>query len=478
MIKRFFKDSLSYGFASFLSRSVSLVLVPIYSRILNPHDYGIMDMIMVFSALAIVIVPFEINQGVSRFLPECSDEKDTNLFVSTSFWFTLSASGLFIVLATVFSGHLSEMFLDSPSLKNMFIIGMCAIFCRIFFNFSQNILRFRLRPKIYVLSSCIFTISSAILTLVLLVVYRIGVVSIFWGQIFGYITAFSVSFCFSKIRLNSGFDAKKLRELLFFSFPLLFSSIFILIAQYVDRFMIKMMIDIDSVGYYGIAFRIASITSVILIGLQNSLTPLIYSNYKNSETPGNISKIFNYFLLFSILIFVFFSGFSFELIKYFTSTKYVDSIPVLPFMIISLLVSNMYIFTPGLFLEKKTKTIALINIVVVTENLLLNFVFISLLGITGAAIATGLSSLTGFILYYFLGQKYYRVAFDWRKTWGALILGLLTVNVLISLPLNDMKFILLKFALASAVFLFTALLIDRKIMQFLNFVKKPAVNRQ
>ena len=43
MIKQFLKDSLVYAVASLLSRGLSFLLVPFYSRYLSKQDFGLLD---------------------------------------------------------------------------------------------------------------------------------------------------------------------------------------------------------------------------------------------------------------------------------------------------------------------------------------------------------------------------------------------------------------------------------------------------
>ena len=75
----------------------------------------------------------------------------------------------------------------------------------------------------------------------------------------------------------------------------------------------------------------------------------------------------------------------------------------------------MYIFTPGLWLYKKTKTMTKISIFTCILNVLLNYLLIPYLGLIGAAIATFLSSSLNFILYVYQSQKYYYLEFNWIK---------------------------------------------------------------
>ena len=55
MIKQFLKDSLVYAAASLLSRGLSFLLVPFYSRYLSKQDFGLLDIGMSLVVIANVL---------------------------------------------------------------------------------------------------------------------------------------------------------------------------------------------------------------------------------------------------------------------------------------------------------------------------------------------------------------------------------------------------------------------------------------
>ena len=66
MLKRFIGDALTYTAGNILVRGVSIVLVPFYTRVLTPGDYGALDMLTVLAGLINVTVALEITQGLAR----------------------------------------------------------------------------------------------------------------------------------------------------------------------------------------------------------------------------------------------------------------------------------------------------------------------------------------------------------------------------------------------------------------------------
>jgi len=84
----------------------------------------------------------------------------------------------------------------------------------------------------------------------------------------------------------------------------------------------------------------------------------------------------------------------------------------IPALALSAILSKMYDFAPGLFIAKRTMIIAIINIGAAVLVVLLNFLFIPLWGISGAAWATCVSSAATMGAYVAAGQFLYRIPYD------------------------------------------------------------------
>ena len=179
MIKLFFKDSLIYGISGFLNKGINLFLLPIYIRVLKPEDYGIMDFLVVFFALAGVFFSLEIYQAVARYYHEFNDENDRNKNISTAFFFTGFSYLIFLTLFLIFSKQISDFFFSGHDNSNiLFAISLAAIstYFGALFSFCSNILRFQLKSKLFALCSLTNTILNVTLSIIF-VVYMCGHIS-------------------------------------------------------------------------------------------------------------------------------------------------------------------------------------------------------------------------------------------------------------------------------------------------------------
>jgi O-antigen/teichoic acid export membrane protein len=127
------------------------------------------------------------------------------------------------------------------------------------------------------------------------------------------------------------------------------------------------------------------------------------------------------------------SVFSIEALKVFTTPAYFGATKVIPIISFTTLFLSMQIFTPGLQIAKKTKTMATINIIAAVVNTILCFVFIPFFGIIGAALATLTSATLILITNMYFSQKLFYIPHQWKRIIPAFIFPAVFVLFIFSL---------------------------------------------
>jgi len=423
MIRQLFKDSLIYGTASILSQGIPILIVPIYTRFLSPESYGGMDMLAVFAALINVTVALEISQGMARSYADIKTEDGKARYASTALWFSAAAYLLFAVLAVLFAGPLTHLLLDSGNWERIFQVAVIAMAVNGISFFLQNQLRWLLKPTAFAVSSIVYAVTATGIAIFLIAVLQRGVIGVFYGQIVGAVISGIIAYLAARDMFAMTFDADKCKEMLAFSIPLVPSSISVLAANYVDRIAIKSFMTLADVGIYGVGFRFASVVNLLMVGFYSALTPLVYQNYRETSTPGNLERIFRYFLAGTLPLIVAISLFAREIVGLFAAPEYNAAWLVIPILAAASVLSRMYIFAPGLDIAKKTSVIASINIIAALVNIVLNIVMIPVLGLAGSALATLAGFCVMFAAYLIIGQRHYMVPHRWPIIGAAIMIS-------------------------------------------------------
>lgn len=434
MIRQFFKDSFLYGISSVVVQGIPILVLPVYVRLLSPREYGALEIITIFAAFVNLTVALEITQGFARLYPDARTEGDKREYASTALWFTLAAYGLFAGVALLFSRPLTVTILHAAAWEDTLRVAIAATGVNGVYLLLQNQLRWQLKPLAYITASITYVGLSVSAGIFFILYYKTGVAGVFYGQIIGAIVAGYGAWLFGRKNFAFVFSRARCEEMLTFSLPLIPASISVIVAGYVDRIAIQNLMTMDDVGIYSAGFRVASIANILMAGIYFSLTPLIYQNYRKEKTPGEIARIFTYFLCGTLPIVMGMALFSKEILWIFTTPSYYGAWSIIPVLAVASVCSKMYIFAPGLDIEKKTTTIALINIAAAAINVVLNLLLIPHLGILGSALATLVSSVLLFFAYMHMSQKFYPIPYKWGVILPACIVPVIVILTAYVLP--------------------------------------------
>lgn len=461
MLKRFFKDSLVYSFNNIIQKGISLFLVPVYTRIFSPTDYGIIDIITVLTTLVNLTIALEIGHGVARYYPEAKNKTDKIAYASTALWFTAAIYTIFFTLGLLFSDHLSAWVLGKEGQISLFRIALLSIYLSGIFNLVQNQLRWQLRSKQY----SIVAISSSLLTVLLKIIFvvflSLDLFGVFYAIVIGQLFGCILAYYYTSDTYKLIFNVNKLKEMLNFSAPLVISSIGVFISLFIDRIAIKELLSLHEVGLYGVGYRLASVTTIVMAGCQAALTPLIYYHYKEAETPGRISRIYLFFVAVILIVFMGISIFSREALLILAAPEYYGAYKVVPALILSNIFFGMYIFAPGLSIAKKTSMITLTNVLSAALNIALNLLLIPIIGIMGAATATAISAFVRHSLLTYLSKKYYDINYGWSKVLASIILSIILVTLMIDLSFGFINLVMKTLVFSVGSFSVISLLIGK-----------------
>ena len=417
MLKDLLKEGGLYTLANFLTKGVSLLLIPFYTAYFTPSDYGLYDILTVFGVFAANIFSLQLNQGLARFVaePTNSDEKKIE-YASTAFITFLLLFILFVVLSLMFSQQII-LFL-SPSSKltlTTFYLAIAVIFVNNIFYFLNVYLRFIRLVKLVALFSFIQSVFSILLLMYFVFQKDLGIDSFFMPYLIITPPIILVQLYVLKGRLKFQFSKDKLKELLKYSSPLIGGAIALIVMNLTDRVFINDMLGETDLGIYGIGIKFASIITIIISGFSMALGPIVFEKHNEPNTKKELSDMFNLFIAVGIGGAFVLSLFSTELVNYFTTFSYHKASTVLPLMLFTTLFTGIIMFAPGLQIKKKTGVITLLTIIFACLNVLLNYLLIPKYGIIGAATSTLIATGLYGVFYFYLSLISYRFSLKFKK---------------------------------------------------------------
>jgi O-antigen/teichoic acid export membrane protein len=381
---------------------------------LTPEEFGLLDYFVALGAIASIVATFEIMQGLARYIPEClGDEQKKRGYASTCMWFVLGAYTAMLVLVSIYSSLLAEILLGAPEKSGLVELAGWSYWVAGVFNILQGQLRWELRAATSALLSLLAAVLTVACTTTLVLWLQWGVKGALLGQVIGGLLALLPGLYLTRSSFGLCFDGASLRRMLAFSMPLIPSSLAVVMILYFDRIALKELMGLSDVGIYAVGQKIALVATFPLIGFRSALTPLIYANHERNSTPGELAKIFRVFCVAALAMTLGVSVFAREIIGLVASEAFHGAVSVVPLLIFAVLLSNMYIFAPGLDIKRKTWIISMINITAAVLSLGLNYLLIPVFGILGAALSAVIACGASFLVYMYVSQRLYPVPHDW-----------------------------------------------------------------
>lgn len=432
-LKKLAGETAIYGMSSIVGRFLNWWLVPYYSRIFLPEEYGVVTNLYSYVAFLLVILTFGMETGFFRF---ANKSKQNDKIYSTSAFSLFGSSILFVVITLIFSGNIAS-FLDYANSEQYIkwlaiivaldagtaipfanlrlegkafrfaMLKMVNIFCNIFFN-------------IFFLTICPHILKSdpnSIVTLIYDPTFGVGYVFVA-NFLASLITLIMLIPEIRKIRLV--FDWTLFREMFWYSFPILLVGIFGMVNQNIDKILIPELIPasqkpMEQLGIYGANYKLAVLMNMFIQAFRYSFEPFFFSHQKSSDSRLIYAQVMKYFVLFGLFIFLGITLFI-DVFKIIIGAEYHSGLKVVPAVLMANLFMGIY-FNLSLWykLSDKTWMGAWIAGIGALLTIGANVMFIPLMGYMGSAYAVLICFIIMTVISYVVGQKYYKVDYDLKR---------------------------------------------------------------
>lgn len=276
---------------------------------------------MTFAGVVNLTIALEVSQGVARFYASERDPQRKVGYASSALWFTVAVYTIFATAALAIP-RLPALIMGQEGLDSAFRVGVLYIWVKSIYYLIQNQFRWELRSRDYASVSLVMSVVTVLVAVAMTVVLRWGITGLLIGSLAGCTVATCLGLYRLRTSLRAVVEVRLLKQMLAFSTPLVVSGIAIWLNTYVDRLVIRHYLTIDDVGLYGVGYRFASIASLVMVGFQGALTPLVYANLDKPGTPAQLARIFRCFLAAALTVFLALTLFSTDILALMTTPAF------------------------------------------------------------------------------------------------------------------------------------------------------------
>ncbi len=427
------KDILIYGFSGSLGQLVSLVTLPIVTRMLSVSDVGRMYVIYATVGYFTILMSFHIGSGLWRYYYEVPDQdlEDRQRMVSSLLWFVLGV-GIPLTLGLCALGQeISLRLFNTPDYTRAIQLAVLALPVMAIYNLFIGLQRLKRRPVLYLLISLGYSFLYFLLVVAFIGGMKIGIQGIFLAQLIAYGCAALVALWLGRELLAFKFSRFWFVKMAAYGIPLVPASLLNWSLVAINRYYLNAYVGATQVGFYSIASNIALAMTVVVSSFTLAWQPFMFANLKDPDSPRLYSLTLNYFIIITLLIGAGLAVFAREIILIISTPAYLPAVGLVSILVIrQILPGADYITGCGVVISKKTIFTSVALAVGVLVNLLGNLLLTTRLGIYGAAISETCGVLAGVIVAFFISNRLYPVPWKLR----VVMLALLGYGVVVLIP--------------------------------------------
>ena len=426
-IIKLFKNSYYIFFGSIGSKVITFLMLPLYTKWLNPSDYGISDLISTYAFIFVPLISFCISEAIFVY-PKNRIKKIQSSFFTTGFTFVATIFLIVFLLIYFLKDYVAY---DNIIFDYIWFIYLISLFSFLS-TFLQQFSRAIDMIKVYASAGIVQVITVTILSFTLIPKY--GLIGMLYGQIISIVVVClflifkTKAFTFFNIKL---FSKKRLSIILRYSIPLVPNSLMFILIAYTNRPIIENYLGVDSLGILAIAEKFSGILLMFVSIFMYAWQISAIEEYKNKGYEKFYNIVLRSGFMIILLVSLIISFFSFYLIKHTINEEFLSSwkyIPVLlfspPLVYISSIVGVNFLVT------KQTKYFFKSTVIGGIGAVVFNIILIPNYGLFGACVSIGFSQFLIMISRIYYSRKIVIIANQYKYIYSYFLLIFISFRVI------------------------------------------------
>ena len=440
VFKKLFKQTFIYGLATVLPRVLSVILVPLYVKVLLPEEYGIYSTVMAFLILGNVLLSYGMETAFFRFVTK--DASQQRIVQSTTLTSITVSTLIFLAITLLFRNYIAEVSDFKPEYVTygLLILALDALVVLPFVWFRANE-----KPMRYATIKIFNVVINLVFNLFfLLMLPKLAESSSYWNSL--WFPENKVAYVFVAnliasaitllvllplyVKIGFGFSKTIWKQMMKYALPVLVAGIAFSINEAFDRILLKYLLPENiaevQVGLYSACYKLGMFMTLFVMAFRLGIEPFFFNHSGHENAKNTYATITKYFTLFGCLILlvvvVYIDVFKRILIP---NSQYWEAIKIVPLILLANLFLGIYHNLSVWYkVTDRTKYGAYISVFAAIVTLVLNYLLIPIIGYMGSAIATLAAYGNMMVLSYLYGRKYYDVPYEVKKISGYLVMAI------------------------------------------------------
>ena len=430
-LKNLAKDTATYGLSSIVARCVNYLLVPIQTSKFasTGGEYGIITNVYAYVAILIMLLTFGMETTFFRFMNK--EGMNREKVYSTVLRMVGTVGLVTSLVMLLFCKQIAEL-LGYGNHPEYVVVMYLTVALDAFTAIAFAYLRCEHRP----IKFASLKIANIALNIVPNLIYFFGLPLLhlnpfgIYGETFHYdvvwvfyinlfCSLFNLVFLHKELRgIKYGFDKKMCRQMLTYAWPILVMGIAGQLNQSLSQIMFPKVYPgsdgFSELAIYGACIKIAMIMMMITQAFRFAYEPFVFSKVKDRDSKEVYAQTMKYYVIFTLLAFLVVMAYL-DLLKFLIGESYWSGLRVVPIVMAAEIIFGIF-FNLSFWYKLTDRTIWGAYFSGLGAVVLFTFILILIPRFSYMACAwAGLIAYSvSMLLSYFIGQKYFPVAYPLR----------------------------------------------------------------
>lgn len=462
------RDFIVYGFGEVIVKAFSVISLPIYTRVFDPAEFGVLSYVSTLGGLLSAVLILGGDSAYSRFFFEAKTKEQRRLVTSTWLGFLAAWSVVACLLLLPLVSTASNVSFGDPSRAVLFATVLLTAPVWLINRMCAQVLRNEFRAAAFTALNVASTALLVGVSVTAVVLLHLGILGVLLGSLIAELVMLPVRLWTARSMFSRRVSLPLLRRLLAFGVPLVPTSLAYWIFLTSDRLILARTSSFEQLGLYGVANSLVGLAAIVISAFGQAWSPHAMKLYENDRAaaPAVYARVMTYVLAGFGWLAVGLSVFGPELLEVLTGPQYQPAAAAIPPLSIAMVaMATTQITAGGISLMKRTHYIAIYAWVAAVINVVLNLLFDAPFGMLGAAWATAAAYVILTLLYLATSQRLWPIPYEIRRSGSLVALIVIIALAAMTLPpgFNPVVIALkVAFSLAFVAAAFAAGALDRR----------------
>lgn len=424
---RLARGAATYLFATFVTRGLSLLLIPVYTRVMSPDDYGIVGLSMsLYSSLGIVL-GMSAHSAPSRLYYSYAEE-DRRRLVGTVLSFLLVVPFILAgCIDLVGRAGLVKPFATVPYAPYLSIVVWSSAFT-LLSSLAVNVLVVREAHRTAATLNSGIAVATLLTTVLLVVHWRMGAKGQLLAGLLTNVLAGGVAVALIWPFGRPCLDGRILKQALLFSLPLVPHELSKWVIAASDRILLERWVSTAELGCYALANTLAATVGIVTGAVGSALFPIVQKHLAEGDPRSEVPFLGSAVVVGCGAAAVVAAVELPPLVELITPPVYHRAGSAIPFLVLGFFFQALYgVWAQGTFFKRRSGVLASVTIAGAVVNGGLNLLLVPRFGMIAAAVNTAIGYAVMAVAHAWAGDRLLPIRWEYGRVARVLLAGAATV---------------------------------------------------